>query len=209
MNWSVSGDAPLIATPDGGVIGFSGAIYTGEGKATNKVADTPVQSWTGLAYTYPLRRIQSMTTAVATPPYWSFAGANQSSNATSPLCGDSNANLLIAEYGSHPVVEAYFPLPWPRFAPNCFELTKSASSANFKFSDLNKPGPTKNPEFQWALIKYPLIAPASSGYGLDRWVQLIGYVPTLNSGYRDPKQNEGKTWRRTRVVEHSRMAVRR
>jgi hypothetical protein len=38
---------------------------------------------------------------------------------------------------------------------------------------------------------------------------LIGYVPTLNSGYRDPKQNEGKTWRRTRVVEHSRMAVRR
>jgi hypothetical protein len=41
------------------------------------------------------------------------------------------------------------------------------------------------------LIKEPLVVSASSGYGLDYWVQLIGGLGsrTITSGFRDPVQN--------------------
>jgi peptidase M15-like protein len=79
---------------------------------------------------------------------------------------------------------------WPRFAPNCRELTKSAHSANFTFQQINNPGPNAfPPDFDWALIKYPLIAPASTGIGLDKWLEEYGKPRTISSGYRDPVQN--------------------
>ena len=157
-----------------------------------QVPGTPIQSWTGLGYAYPLQQVAVVTTPVATPPYWSFANnnllpnplgipsaANQSANSASPLCHDDQRDPLIAEYGQFYVGDAYFPpLPsppnapktypktYPRFTPNCFELAgagpNSAHSANFDFDAIS----TNHP---WALIKYPLVAPSSLGYGLDHY----------------------------------------
>jgi hypothetical protein len=48
---------------------------------------------------------------------------------------------------------------------------------------------TGSPEFSWALVKNPLVAPTSRGYGLDDWRQLYGSSRIINSGFRDPVQN--------------------
>ena len=78
------------------------------------------------------------------------------------------------------------------FTPNCFELTNAAHSASFTFAQINNPGPKAGaPEFNWALIKVPLVVPASSGYGLDKWLQEYGFPRTITSAYRDPVQNGG------------------
>ena len=189
IRWTVPGNyQPQIATADGGLIATdpSGAAITFDqyGNATDVEASFATQSWT--ANTYELgstKQVLFMPKAVATPPYTSFAGANQSGNGTSPLCHDRR-DQLIAEYGSIPVLDKSYNQPWPRFTPNCFELTNSAHSAYFQFSEI-----ASNPTFGWALIKYPLVVPASSGYGLDKWRQIYGSPRIINSGYRDPVHN--------------------
>lgn len=48
--------------------------------------------------------------------------------------------------------------------------------------------------YNWALIQYPLVAPAGAGYGLSNWISDFetGYgegLPALDSGYRTPTYN--------------------
>ena len=151
--------------------------------------------------------MQYITPGVATPPYWSFAGGNQSGSAASPLCHDPQTNpalnrdSLINWYGVNSIFDVYYdygkiaPGIKPRFTPNCFELAGAGSnapqSANFNFQAIST-------NHTWALIKYPLVAPASIGYGLDRWLQVYqqryGSVygsssRTITSGYRTPSSN--------------------
>jgi hypothetical protein len=40
-------------------------------------------------------------------------------------------------------------------------------------------------------IKYPLVAPSSGGFGLDKWLEEYGSPRSISSGYRDPVQNGG------------------
>ena len=69
-------------------------------------------------------------------------------------------------------------------------MTDSAASQYFTFANINVPSPALgSPEFNWALVKKPLVVPATNGYGLDYWRQLFGSSRTINSGYRDPAQN--------------------
>ncbi len=202
VKWSVPGDSPQLATPDGGVIDVSGVTYDSNGNQKALVA-LPVQSWTGLAYTLPLKQLAFVTNAVATPPFWGFAntylppnpfggatnsGANQSGNSASPLCHDGR-DQIVAQYGQFRVGDAYFPpIPgsnppqYPQFTPNCFEFTNSAQSADFTFQAIST-------NQTWALIKYPLVAPATVGYGLDDWFANYGTPRTITSGYRTPAHN--------------------
>jgi Peptidase M15 len=181
-------DYPQIATVDGAVIGGSGVTYDNDGRATGQTA-MPIQSWTGITYQYgSVDHTATIPAAPATPPYWSLVGANQSLNSTSPRCLNPS-DQIVAQYGQYTVLDAFFeiffgrdPRTWPRFVPNCFKFTDSARSANFSFSKIS----TGNP---WALIKYPLVAPASVGYGLDDWLQIYGSPRTINSGYRTPAHN--------------------
>ena len=191
IQWSVPGDSPRIATVDGGVVGASGITYDNNGRATGQVG-LPVQSWTANTYQYgSVEDTLAIPAAPATPPYSSFAGVNQSLNLTSPLCHDSR-DQLVAEYGNQSVGDIYYGrTPLPRFTPSCFLLTNSAHSFYFTFSEINTSCPSQDytPEFGWALIKYPLIAPSTIRYGLDAWRENYGASRFINSGYRDPVQN--------------------
>jgi Peptidase M15 len=214
VKWTAPGYNPDIATADGGIIADVGGSYNGiqyvpgpgsmfdasSGLATGQLSSFPTQSWVGNDYQLgSVEGTLSIPVAPVTPPYWSFSEANQSSNKTSPLCHD-DGDQLIAEYGTAQVLDSFFKAlgypstKWPRFTPNCFELARSgvtsAHSANFTFAQFNTPAPSASPEFSdRALIKYPLVAPASAGYGLDKWVELYGSSRIINSGYRDPAQN--------------------
>jgi len=200
LRWSVPNYTPKIATADGGVIAtnnddISVMIFDSNGTATGQMASLPIQSWTGNTYRLgSIERLASVPTTLTVPPYWSVAATNPWGNGTSPLCHDAR-DQLIAEYANTVVLDSsYNWLPrsqWPRFTPNCFMLTRSAHSSAFTFAQINKPGPSTNPEFGWALIKSPLVAPASRGYGLDKWLELYGESRTITSGYRDPAQNGG------------------
>ena len=70
------------------------------------------------------------------------------------------------------MLDSSYPRPYPRFTPTCFQLTDVAHSRYFSFVQINIPGPRSSPEFAYALMKNPLVVPASSGYGLDAWLQL-------------------------------------
>ncbi len=204
LKWSIPGDSPQIATPDGGVIDIAGTAWDRNGNGIAVVA-LPVQSWTGLAYTSPLKQIADVTNPAATPPFWSFgnnylgtsnSGANQSGNSTSPLCDDDRDNL-VKQYGQRSVGNSYFNSMrpnYPRFTPSCFLFasasSQSAHSQYFKFTEINTPEygtPPDSPDY--ALIKKPVVAPTSSGYGLDLWRQTFNAPRTIQSGYRDPHQD--------------------
>jgi len=133
----------------------------------------------------------------ATPPYWSSAAANLSLNNASPLCHDGR-DQIVAQYGQYTVLDAFFQYilggtannnNWPRFTPNCFEFTNSAASANFPSFSAIAPGNT------YALIKNPLVVPASSGYGLDEWVVAYKASRIINSSYRTPQHNQDEQGR--------------
>jgi hypothetical protein len=212
VEWSVPNDSPRIATPDGGVIGSSGFSYFWFGAISGVAADLPLESWTGWGYIPPLQQVVHRTNAVAIPPYWSFADGNQSRNSVTPLCHDPSPGRddLVQQYSGGGIHDAYFdpyyrpkygfdPSVWPSFTPNCFELASASSSAarsaNYTFADINNPGPTDYPPDvpAWALIKYPLVVPATAGYGLDKWLEVYqqryGSSRAISSGYRDPKKN--------------------
>ena len=198
--WSVPNDYPQIATADGGVVGSSGITYDNQGRATGQTV-SPTQSWTGNVYQINPGQAQQMFSvpaAVATPPYSSFAGANQSGNGTAPLCGAAS-DQIVAQYGQYCVGDSSQTASanssqtcankqktkyYPRFTPNCFEFTNTAHSAVFTFADLNT-----NSGGAYALIKNPLVVPSSSGYGLDEWIVAYQSSRTINSAYRTPAHN--------------------
>lgn len=77
----------------------------------------------------------------------------------------------------------------PTFTPACSDFTESASNAYYSFNTLKG-----SDDYQWALIQYPLVEPASTGVGLSAWVSSYetaygAGVPTFNSGYRTPVYN--------------------
>ncbi len=79
-----------------------------------------------------------------------------------------------------------------QWTPSCAWFTNSNHSANFMFQMFNVSN-----GYGWALIKKPLVAPASAGYGLDDWISLIGtqqqyagQQQVINSGYRNPQHNK-------------------
>jgi hypothetical protein len=147
---------------------------------------TAAQSWVSNVYqtvTGQVAQLSVPPVPVATPPNWSFNGANQSGNSTSPRCHDDRDDLIY-QYQAYDVRDSYFSKPYPLFRPNCFEETNTAHSANFSFAELNT-----NSGSNYALIKNPLVAPASTGYGLDAWVADFGFSRTINSAYRSPAHN--------------------
>jgi hypothetical protein len=189
VRWSVPNEQPQIATIDGGVQGVSGTTYDASGSATGQNAKF-TQSWNGDAFQIsPVIRVIYQPAPFATPPYWSYSGGSPSNSFTAPLCHDQR-DQLIAEYGQFQVLDSSYPKPYPRFTPFCFQLTDSAASQYFTFPEINVPSPSLvSPEFNWALVKKPLVVPGANGYGLDYWRQLYGSARIINSGYRDPAQN--------------------
>jgi len=87
-------------------------------------------------------------------------------------CGDERSKI-IQEHLFYKV----------NFVPLCSYFTQTAHSQYFDFPELNKG------DYSWALIKRPLVIPASSGYGLDKWRQLYGGPRIVNSAYRNPARN--------------------
>ena len=70
------------------------------------------------------------------------------------------------------------------YSPRCVDFTTTAHSAYFQFVDLNVQSGSS-----FALVGMPLTVPSSSGYGLDRWVDLLGGLQHINSAYRTPAHN--------------------
>ncbi len=71
------------------------------------------------------------------------------------------------------------------FIPNCDEFTQTAHSDFFSFDELNV-----HNVFPWALLRTPLLALRSSGYGLDKWREEFGSPRIINSAYRNPQHNQ-------------------
>lgn len=96
------------------------------------------------------------------------------------VCGDAR-DLLINEYYVY----------GKSYKPVCSDFTQTASSTYYSFSDFNRPSPSQPvPAYSWAIVRTPLTVDASAGYGLSRWITLIGGVArNINSGYRCPSQN--------------------
>jgi hypothetical protein len=87
-------------------------------------------------------------------------------------CNDQR-DTIRREYVTHQV----------NLQPVCNNFTQTRHSANYTFAQLN------TGDYTWALIRDPLIIGANNNYGLDRWIQEIGQVKTINSAYRNPARN--------------------
>lgn len=68
-------------------------------------------------------------------------------------------------------------------ALRCSFFTQTAHSQYFSFAEM------ETGDYTWALVRRPLVRPASSGYGLDRWRELYGAPRIINSAYRNPSRN--------------------
>lgn len=118
--------------------------------------------------------------------------AGQKATSNPPLiigfsCGDDR-DKLIQQYSNFGVRDnAQTSHPWPQFYPRCKDFTQSASSTYYSFPDFNTPSPGAGAEFDWALVRGPLVVPTL--FGLDAWIRLLGLPRTINSAYRDPAQN--------------------
>lgn len=113
---------------------------------------------------------------------YNYKGAGYAFVAT-PLCADDR-DPLTAEYSQYAV--NLFPV----CGQYANKYSQNAHSQYFSFAEIDTPCPSqRNPEFAWALVRQPLVAPASSGYGLDAWRVAYGGSRIINSGYRDPVQN--------------------
>ncbi|HUI75386.1 MAG TPA: kelch repeat-containing protein [Candidatus Acidoferrum sp.] len=199
VNWSVPNDYPQMATSDGGVVGGSGTVYDESGNAYGQ-SETATQGWTGIAYELgSVRKKVYIYVDLATPPYWNSLMANPSSSGTAPICHD-DSDKLVLQYAQTIVLDKYleavgFTGSTARFTPSCVffavaPIVHVIGSPLFTFAQINKPSASRQPDFpDRALIKYPLVAPASVGYGLEAWVSNYGQPRIINSGYRDPLQN--------------------
>ncbi len=124
------------------------------------------------------------------PPYTELVYVYQDPGAWSNngygACGDNRDNI-ISEYIEYGV----------QLFPKCSWFTQTAHSQYFTFSQINTPCPSQGtPEYSWALVRQPLVISAGRRYGLDDWqnwyTRLTGdeNLRTINSGYRDPYQNQ-------------------
>jgi hypothetical protein len=180
--WTVPNDAPKIATADGGIIGTSGTTYDSNGKASGQTA-TSIQSWTGsesgIAYQYGSVDQVALTPPViyTVPPFWSFAGANQSGSNTSALCHDDR-DKLITEYPKYNA--GYLPIC---FASEFVPASNAQPTFHFTFAELNTSdihfSPPDVPD--WAILRAVLLS------GLENTrANYGGQAITINSAYRSP-----------------------
>jgi len=109
---------------------------------------------------------------------------------TSSLPGSASATINV-DYGCHDqrdyIIQEYHDYktsPTSPFYPACANFTRTAHSVYFSFSELNKTG-----WYIYALVKRPMVAPASGGYGMDRWREAYGGPRNVNSSYRNPTLN--------------------
>jgi hypothetical protein len=121
-------------------------------------------------------------TASVGPSGQTFAPAPQATSAQSNRqgtavvgCGDER-DTLIQEYRDYSV----------NLSPTCGSFTNSAQSEYFSYAELTVLSPAS-----WAIIGQPLIIAKSSGYGLDRWREMLGAAQITNSVYRAPAAVDG------------------
>jgi hypothetical protein len=81
IRWTVPNDYPMIATADGGVIGYSGITYDQNGIATGMV-ETPIYSWKGNAYEVGSVDQVFMPWLDFALSFGAFGGGNPSGNGT-------------------------------------------------------------------------------------------------------------------------------
>jgi hypothetical protein len=67
--------------------------------------------------------------------------------------------------------------------PLCGDPTKTAHSADYTFAELNVGG------IKYALIRAPLVAPASGGFGVDAWAANLKKHHTITLGFLTPDAN--------------------
>jgi hypothetical protein len=95
-------------------------------------------------------------------------------------CGDQR-DALIAEYATYNV----------QLVPTCYDFTQGPVGLFYEFYNYN------TGDYSWALVRYPLTVPTSSGYGLNMLCTSIlnntgpggGVVHNLLSGYQNPAHN--------------------
>jgi hypothetical protein len=108
----------------------------------------------------------------ATPPYWSFDGANRSMNQGSPLCHDDRDDFT-PEYVVYK----------SGFVPYCMEFVSYVPVPNFPYSfeTMNQDDIfTYNDHPKWALLRQIMLN------GVVSIVNAYGSAPVVTSGYRSP-----------------------
>lgn len=144
---------------------------------------------------HPVLQVSCDPISPASPAYASAQQGNVSHNSAPGTCADVRDNL-VTQYAFTTITDV---VNGQRFLPNChlFKKSDSGGSTYFTFDQINKPGPHSAPQYSdWALIGYPLVAQATTGFGLDAWLtnyrSLVNDPQasrTITSGYRDPQQN--------------------
>lgn len=99
------------------------------------------------------------------------------------LCGDER-DQIVAEYYDTTFFKPPTNQPGANWKPTCASFTQTDSTVYFKHPELR----VNNP-YAWSILQPSLLAPASLGYGLDRWRELIGVPRIINSAYRPPRYN--------------------
>jgi hypothetical protein len=87
-------------------------------------------------------------------------------------CGDQRDDIR-REYVTHRV----------NLRPACQDFTQTRHGTYFTFNELN------TGDFNWALIRDPLIVNEVNNYGLNRWRLEYGGPRIVNSAYRNPARN--------------------
>ncbi len=173
--------------------GSLGLCYSGDdpcdGSDGADVSVTGITSWTTSSITATLNAAASAVGPYDVQVTSVGAGLGFQSNGTTTAqsnhgtfqvqtqmpapCGDQR-DTITQEYITYGV----------QLLPQCSWYTQTAHSAYYTFSQFNVHG-----SYAWALVKLPSTTSQSSGYGLDRWTQLIGSLQTINSAYRSPAHN--------------------
>ncbi len=132
------------------MVSASGITYDNQGKAVGG-ASLSIQPWIDEpenGYRFgSVVQVKSPPVQYAAPPYWGFAGANQSGNKASILCHDDR-DKLVAEYGKYKA----------GFTPVCFASefvpsSNSTSAQGFAYSVLNQDDIAQNDYPDWAILK--------------------------------------------------------
>lgn len=101
-------------------------------------------------------------------------------------CGDER-DEIIAEYVKNGV--RFYADPQSP-APRCTDFTSIGHTEIYSFQDLMLPGDDYE-SYGLGILGDALVAPASSGHGLDLWVSILdeSSVRPINSAYRNPAHN--------------------
>jgi hypothetical protein len=93
---------------------------------------------------------------------------------------DATRSAIRQEFADHQAGHTNF---FAGGLPSCSDFTSSRASSYFGFNELNKG------DYSVALVRDPLIAASTTGYGLDKWRLNYGSARILNSAFRNPVRN--------------------